>query len=134
MTVLQRTTRYSPFFLVFGRSPSYTLKSPFFSASVPSEAPTHDQYISQLAHCRQKHACATKFTKKPGSPAMTRPIAVSVSALRTRSSFGPFHVHPYFVKNLSTDFLGRTSPLKRLLQLISASHRRRRDVDIVRVS
>lgn len=53
-TARQRTTGYSPFFLVFGRSPSYTFESTFFSAPVSCDAPTHEQYISRLAYCREQ--------------------------------------------------------------------------------
>lgn len=59
-TAVQRTTGYSPFFLIFGRSPSYTFDSTFFSAPVSSGAPPHEQYISRLRHCRQIARCRTE--------------------------------------------------------------------------
>lgn len=52
-TAVQKTTGYSPFCLVFGRSPSIAFDSSFFYAPISPDAPSHEQFISRLAHCRQ---------------------------------------------------------------------------------
>lgn len=52
-TARQRTTGYAPFFLVFGREPSFVIDTCFLSAPVSRCAPTSEQFISRLAHCRQ---------------------------------------------------------------------------------
>lgn len=52
-TAVQKTTGYSPFFLVFGRQPSFLLDTAFFSAPVSELSPFPEQFVSRLNHCRR---------------------------------------------------------------------------------
>lgn len=52
-TATQRTTGYSPFFLVYGRPPSSPPDTCFFTAPVSRSAPSTEQFISRVKYCRQ---------------------------------------------------------------------------------
>lgn len=51
-SLVQRTTGYSPLFLVYGRQPSFALDTAFFSAPVSAEKPFHEQLAPRITHCR----------------------------------------------------------------------------------
>ncbi|XP_077501510.1 uncharacterized protein LOC144112588 [Amblyomma americanum] len=51
-SALQRTTGYSPFFLVFGRSHTTLLDACFFSAPASSSPSLHEQCLSRVARGR----------------------------------------------------------------------------------
>lgn len=52
-TAVQRTTNYSPFFLVYGRAPSFVLDTTFLSTpSVPSTS-LPEEFAARVAHCRE---------------------------------------------------------------------------------
>lgn len=51
-SAVQRTTGYSPFFLVYGHQPSFALDTAFFSAPVSATSPFHEQFATRIAHCR----------------------------------------------------------------------------------
>lgn len=52
-TAVQRTTGYSPFFLVYGRQPITVLDVSFFDVPVPSSTSTCEQFVSRITQCRQ---------------------------------------------------------------------------------
>lgn len=52
-SAIQKTTGYSPFFLVFGRQPSFLLDTAFFSAPASPSSPFSEQFISRIDHCRR---------------------------------------------------------------------------------
>lgn len=52
-TAVQRTRGYTPFYLVYGRHPSHTLDTCFFTAPVSPSASSPEQFVSCIAYCRQ---------------------------------------------------------------------------------
>lgn len=52
-TAVQRTTGYSPYFLVYGRDPSFILDTTFLSAPVSPSSPSSEQFLSRVNHCRR---------------------------------------------------------------------------------
>lgn len=52
-SAVQRTTGFSPYFLVYGRPPPSVLDSSFFLAPVESTSSVPEQFVSRVVHCRQ---------------------------------------------------------------------------------
>lgn len=140
-TATQKTTGYSPFFLVFGRSPSITFESTFFYAPVPSEASSQEQYVSRLAHCRE---LARSRTQTQQQERKTR-YDVGHRSVQFRPGDEVLLWTPVRVPGLCEKFLHRflgpyqiteqTSPVNyRVTPVEQSSDRRRRGTEIVHVS
>lgn len=137
----QKTTGYSPFFLVFGRSPSITFESSFFYAPVASDAPSHEQYVSRLAHSRD---LARRRTEIRQHERKTR-YDVRHRFMRFRPGDEVLLWTPVRVPGLCEKFLHRfrgpyqileeTSPVNyRITPVTPTTDHRRRGTEIVHVS
>lgn len=140
-TATQKTTGFSPFFLVFGRCPSSTFEPTFFYAPVAFDAPSHEQYVSRLTHCRQLARSRTEAQqqeRKTRYDAKHRPV-------RFRPGDEVLLWTPVRVPGLCEKFLHRflgpytileeTSPVNyRVTPVEMSSDRRRRGTEIVHVS
>lgn len=140
-TATQKTTGYSPFFLVFGRSPSIAFESTFFYAPVARDAPSHEQFVSRLAHCRQ---LARSRTESQQQERKNRYDATHRS-VRFRPGDEVLLWTPVRVPGLCEKFLHRflgpykileeTSPVNyRITPVTPSTDRRRRGTEIVHVS
>lgn len=63
-TATQRTTGYSPFFLVYGRQPTSPLDISFFDVPVNSSSSSREHLISRLADCRRRAHLNTQASQQ----------------------------------------------------------------------
>lgn len=63
-SAVQRTSGYTPFYLVYGRHPSHTLDTCFFTAPVSPSASSPEQFVSRIAHCRQLARTRTQASQQ----------------------------------------------------------------------
>lgn len=63
-TSVQRTTGYSPFFLVYGRQPTSSLDVSFFSGPVNSSPFICDQFLYRVAQCRRRARINTEASQE----------------------------------------------------------------------
>ena len=140
-TAVQRTTGYSPFYLVYGRSPTFFLDVSFFTCNGHSSPTSCEEYISRLAQCRQRARMNTEATQqarkivydtshrvvsfRPGDEVLL------LTPLRTPGlcdKFQPRFIGPYIV-------LEQTSPVNyRVTPLVVPTDHRYRSTEIVHVS
>lgn len=140
-TAVQHTTGFSPFFLVYGRSPSFVLDVSFFTAPVYSATPFSAQFLSRLEACRHRARINTDIaqdvrkhrydsthrvvTFSPGDEVLLwTPVRVPGLCEKFASRF----IGPYTVIEQTSPVNYRVSPLR-----ISSDHRCR-GTEIVHVS
>lgn len=63
-SAVQRTTGYSPFFLVYGRVPSSLFDTAFFSAPASPPASLGEEFASRMAYCRHLARVNTEATQQ----------------------------------------------------------------------
>lgn len=140
-TAVQRTTGYSPFFLVFGRQPTSVLDARFFSAPVSPATPFSDQFVSRLRHCRylaRLHTEASQQDRKQRCDTHRRAVhfrpgdeVLLWTPVRTRGLCEKFlhrFIGPYTVT-------AQTSPVNyRVAPTITPTDSRYRGTEIVHVS
>lgn len=140
-TAIQRTTSYSPFFLVFGRSPSFFIDTAFLFAPVSPVTPFSDQFISRVNHCRHLariHTEATQQERKAHYDAQHRNIefhpgeeVLLCTPIRSPGLCEKFlsrYIGPYTVIEQSSPVNYRVSPA------VASNDRRRRGSEVVHVS
>lgn len=140
-TATQRTTGFSPFFLVYGRPPSSVLDAAFFSAPASPQADVPGEFVARLEHCRrlaQLNTQASQEDRKSRHDATHRTVSFQpgdevllVTPLRAVGlceKFLPRFIGPYTV-------LEQTSPVNyRVAPTRPTSDRRCRGTEIVHVS
>lgn len=140
-TAIQRTTGYSPFFLVFGRSPSFIIDTSFFSAPDSLDTPFSDVFISRLNHCRRLarlHTEAMQQERKrlydsthrsvhfhPGEEVL---LWTPVRSPGLCEKFLHRYIGPYIVVEQTSPVNYRVSPVA------APTDRRRRSTEVVHVS
>lgn len=140
-TATQRTTGYSPFFLVYGRQPSSPLDTCFFTAPVSRSAPSTEQFISRVKYCRQlardrTTECQQDRTERYNASHRTVDFRPGDEVLL----WTPFRV-PGLCEKFLHRFLGpytvleKTSPVNfRITPVTPPADRRCRGTEIVHVS
>lgn len=140
-TAIQRTTGYSPFFLVYGRTASSVFDTEFFSAPTPSNASLPEEFAVRVAHCREiarRNTEATQEERKRRCDSKRRDLAFNSgdqvllwTPVRTAGLCEKFlhrYIGPYVV-------LKQTSPVNYLVTpLHPVTDHRRRSTEIVHVS
>lgn len=140
-TAVQRTTGYSPFYLVYGRSPTSLLDVSFFDAPVNPSASPSEEFLSRLAQCRQRarvNTAARQQDRKIIYDTFHRVVSfrpgdeiLLLTPLRTPGlcdKFQPRFIGPYIV-------LEQTSPVNyRVTPVVAATDRRCRSTEVVHVS
>lgn len=139
-TAIQRTTGYSPFFLVYGRQPSFVLDTAFFTPESASESLSED-FVSRLEHCRRLARLRTESSQherksrydathrhvryKPGDEVLLwTPVRVPGLCEKFLHRF----LGPYIV-------LEETSPVNyKIAPTVPSTDRRCRGTEIVHVS
>uniref|UniRef100_A0A6G5A9E3 Putative tick transposon n=1 Tax=Rhipicephalus microplus TaxID=6941 RepID=A0A6G5A9E3_RHIMP len=140
-TAIQRTTGYSPFYLVYGRSPTTFLDVSFFTCQVNSSPSSSEEYVSRLAQCRQRARINTEARQEdrklvydeshrdvsfqPGDEVL---LLTPVRTPGLCDKFQPRFIGPYTV-------LEETSPVNyRVTPLVAPADRRYRTTEVVHVS
>lgn len=138
---MQSTTGYSPFYLVYGRSPTFFLDVSFFNSKANTSLSSCEEYISRLDHCRQLarlntearqqdrkniyDECHRVVSFRPGDEVL---LLTPVRTPGLCEKFQPRFIGPYIV-------LGQTSPVNyRVTPLDAPTDRRCRNTEVVHVS
>lgn len=139
-TAVQRTTCYSPFYLVYGRTPTTFLDVSFFSSHGNSCQSSSEEYISRLAQSRHQARINTEARQherkiiydeshrvvsfQPGDEVL---LLTPIRTPGLCDKFQPRFIGPYIV-------LEQTSPVNyRVTPLVAPTDRRYRSTEIVHV-
>lgn len=140
-TAVQRTTGYSPFYLVYGHSPSFFLDASFFAGPIRAPSSSCEEYVSRLQRSRQFARINTEASQqdrkncydasrrmvffRPGDEVLLR-TPIRIPGLCDKFQFR--FIGPYTV-------LAQTSPVNyRVTPVVAPTDRRCRSIEIVHVS